>query len=348
VQTAIVDSLDAVSSTAFDQLDPVAGAAGSYQRARQRGVDGRWRSRYLLATDAGQLGALIPLYTPNGRAWPDPAYDPRGWELPTDATESWNPGSCLLVGSYADLRTALPVQARLREPESLRQLLVPIAALAAEQQRCLVFPYLFSGSRQALAQATGGAIQWARLGREAHLPGICQPDWPAGLSGSARYNLRHDQALIAAAGTSVTVESWADVEEQASELIAEHNIGKDRPDHPEFVKLRNRQWDACAGVELSVLSTRSSAVTGFVSILRWRDQLEVHEIGLRGEQGPERLAAYLDLVFHQPIRLARQCRLSNIRLGSTSERTKAGRGAVFETLYGGVLNVDDTRHLAAR
>lgn len=346
MQIAVVDRIDDIPAADFDRLDRSAGAAGSYQRTRQRQADGRWRCRYLRATDDGRLTALIPLYTAAGDSWPDPAYDPGSWPLPAGAAGGCVASRCLLVGSYADLRTGLPVEAGRRGCRELRDLLEPIARLAAAEDRCLVFPYLFGDARHALDKASDGNIDWALLGREAQLRGISEPGWESRLPRPVRYNLRHDRSLIAAAGVRSSVHPWAEVEQQASEFIAKHNAGKGRFDHPEFVKLRNRQWDACPDVELLVFAAHSGPVSGFVTGLVWRDQLEIYEIGLRGEPGKQRLAGYLDLVFRQPLELARARGLTDIRLGPAAERIKAGRGAVFENLYGGVLHARDTELLA--
>ena len=134
--------------------------------------------------------------------------------------------------------------------------------------------------------------------------------------------------------------------EPASALIAEHNIRVGRFDHPEFVKLRSRRWQDCPGVEFLVFAAESGALTGYVTGWVWRDELAVYEIGLPGPQSPQRLACYLELVFRLPIQLAQQRGLRMVRLGAAAERIKAGRGAVFHELFGGVLNVVATKQLA--
>jgi hypothetical protein len=184
------------------------------------------------------------------------------------------------------------------------------------------------------------------LGREGRLEGVDDPGWEAGLSRPARYNLRHDRKLIEAAGIQSSIKSWAEVEAPASELIAEHNVRVGAFDHPEFVKLRGQRWDTCPGVEFLVFAGESANLTGYVTGWVWRDELAVYEIGLCGEDSPERLACYLELVFRRPLELAQQRGLNMIRLGPTAERIKAGRGAVFHELYGGVLDVVATKHLA--
>jgi hypothetical protein len=348
VELSIVDSIECVSAEDFDRLDSSAGSAACYQRTRQREQDGRWRCRYLHATDGSRLLAMVPLYTATSRSWPDPAYDPSSWELPAGVRGDYSPGDCLLVGSFADLRTGFAVAEPDREPAVLRELLAAIAEFAAEQDRCLTFAYLLPEARQAVSAATAGRTGWAPLAREARLARVTDTDWSTRMPGEVRRNLRRDQKLIAAAGIVPSRHSWPEVEELASTVIAEHNVALGRFDHAEFVRMRNREWDRCPGVELTVFGASTDSVTGFLTALIWQDRLEAYEIGLRGEHGPQRFAAYLDLVFYQPLRTARAAGLTDIRLGVTSERVKAGRGAVFADLSGGVLSLPDTRCLAAQ
>ena len=343
---AVIDSIADLAAADFDRLDSAAGAVGSYQRTLQRESDGRWQARYLRCLDGDRLAALIPLYAPQGTSWPDPVYDPSGWPLPPAGTAGSDVGSCLLVGSNADLLTGLPVEGGLREPAPLRALLTAIARLAADEGRGLAFPFLYGDARQAVDRATAGTVGWALLGREGRLEGVDDPGWEAGLSRPARYNLRHDRKLIEATGIQSSVKSWAEVEVPASELIAEHNVRIGAFDHPEFVKLRGQRWDSCPDVEFLVFAGESRNLTGFVTGWVWRDELAVYEIGLCGEDSLERLACYLELVFRQPLLLAQQRGLNMIRLGPTAERIKAGRGAIFHELYGGVLDVVATKHLA--
>src|SRR4051812_42104164 len=197
MELTVLDSIDSIDPADFDRLDSDAGSAGSYPRPRQREHDGRWRCRYLCRTDGGTLSALLPLYTVSGRSWPDPAYDPSGWPLPDGWRTRYSAEGCLLVGSFADLRTGFPVAGQLRGPAALGELLAAVAQLAAAQERCLVFPYLMPAARQALAAAAGDRIGWALLGREARLHGVSDPDWLGSLRARVRRNLLQDPLLIA-------------------------------------------------------------------------------------------------------------------------------------------------------
>lgn len=347
VQFDLIDSIAGVPARDFDRLDSSAGAAGCYDRMRQRESDGRWRRTYLRCVDgdSGRLRALIPLYRSRGRNWPDPAYDPRTWDLPAGAADECTAEGSVIVGSYADLRTGLHVEPELRTPENLRELLARIAAVAAEENRCLIFPFVFEDAQRALASAEG-AIEWKTLGQEAQLRGVADPAWESKLVGRMRRNFRLDRAAIAAAGLGESIHAWHEVEEPVSDLIAEHNIRLGRFDHAEFVKLRSRQWDRCEAVEFFVFATESSTVEGYITAWIWEDELDLYEIGLRGEPGPDRFAAYVDLAFAQPLRFAQARGLNRIRMGMAAEQTKSVRGADFAHVYGGVLNARETKRLA--
>jgi hypothetical protein len=347
VEFDLIDSIAGVPARDFDRLDSSAGAAGCYDRMRQRESDGRWLRTYLrcVDSDSGRLRALIPLYRSRGRTWPDPAYDPRTWDLPPGAADECTAAGSVIVGSYADLRTGLHVEPELRTPDNLRELLARIAAAAAEENRCLIFPFVFEEAQRALAAAEG-AIAWKTLGEEAQLRGVADPGWESKLTGRMRRNFRLDRAAIAAAGLGGSMHAWHEVEEQVAELIAEHNIRLGRFDHTEFVKLRSRQWDRCEAVEFFVFAAESSTVKGYVTAWVWEDELDLYEVGLHGEPGPDRFAAYVDLAFIQPLRFAQARGLNRIRLGMAAGQTKAVRGAVFTSVYGGVLNARETKRLA--
>jgi len=326
----------------FDALDRSAGAAGSLGRLRQVEQDGRWHTRYLRAVRGTEVVAAVPVYTSAARVWPDPAYDPRGWGHSADLVGPLSADRCLVVGGVYDRRSGFPV--RLDEHGgNTRDVLVAAARLAAAEGRALIFPYAYGRARHALDAAADG-IGWTRLARESHFRDIGDPDRPIG--SRVRGVLRRDRRLIEAAKLHASVASWAESEPVAVPLIAEHNMRLAVPDHPEFVKMRYRQWSECAGVELVVFFVAAPSVAGVLTAIVWHDQLELCEIGLPECQDSARLAVYLDLMFHQPLAYACQRGLRHMRAGTAAETPKHSRGAVVEDLFGGVLTVDQTRELA--
>lgn len=345
----IVPRAASLPADEFNALNTMAGAAGSHARMSQREADPRWRVRYVRWLEAGRLRAGLPVYQCRGPAWPDRAYDPSAWEWPDGVQGDGAPGRGLQVGGCSDLRTALHVD-REAEPGHWRRLLAAIATLAEGDTdgdgNFIVLPYVYQDNKDALAQASMGHIAWAELGREAHLDGVAAPDWEERLSSRVRYVLRRDRRLIAEAGVRGRVCRWAEIADSACALIAEHNTRKGKIDHPDFVRLRHDEWDECPSVELLVFSVRAGAVSGVLTAFIWNGQLELYEIGLGGDAGADRLAAYLSLVFHEPLRLARSRGLAHIRAGRAAELAKGARGARFVHLYGGVLSARDAGRLA--
>lgn len=330
----------------FNRLDPAVGVLGCYAKVKLREADGRWRVTYVRGTDGGGLKAAIPLYASRMAEWSDPAYDPRTWELPPTVGGDCTAARCLVVGSYEERCSGLHVERSAREPRQLRRILVAIAQVAARQDLHLSFPYFSSSARDALSAATSGRITWAPLGPEAIMRDLSDPGWEASLPRRVRYNLRHDRELIEAAGIIGGRCSWPEIEDTASELVAKHNVRKGHVDHPEFCRARQRLWVNFPQAELFAFTVRSPAVTGVEIAVVWNDELDLREMGLAGEEGPERRAAYLDLAFHQPIRFAQSHGLRLIRFGMKAAKVKAGRGAVLHDLHGGVMTAADARRFA--
>ncbi|HLX47998.1 MAG TPA: hypothetical protein VKS82_06680 [Streptosporangiaceae bacterium] len=330
----------------FDHLDPSVGVLGCYAKVKLREADGRWRVTYVRGTDAGLLTAAVPLYASRMRDWPDPAYDPRTWALPPTVSEGCTAARCLVVGSFEERCSALHVGHSAREPGQLRRILAAMAQEAARQDRYLAFPYFPAAARDALSAAASGRIVWAPLGPEAIIRDLSDPGWEASLSKRIRYNLRHDRELIEAAAITGGHCSWAEIEDTASELIAKHNVKHGHVDHPEFVRARQRLWAGFPQAEHFVFTVRSPVVSGVEIAVVWRDELDLREMGLAGEEGPDRRAAYLDLAFHQPIRFAQARGLRLIRFGMEAGKVKAGRGAILQDLYGGVMTAADARRFA--
>lgn len=330
VATGLADLPD-LDPAAFD---PGAGAAGT--RARLLGVetDGRWQHRYVTARSPGGLAALLPLYRPAGRSWPDQAYAPESWAIPGLSPAEVTADRCLLVGGVYDRRTALHLPDD-RAGEGLRE----VARVAVKEGRCLVFPFVYTRARRILDAATGGRVRWAVLEHEARFHDVVH-------SARVRGVLRRDQRLIERAATTASVVPWQDAHPETAELIAEHNLRMGQSDHPEFVRMRYAQWADCAGVRVIVFDARAGSHHGVLTALVWQDGLELHEIGLPPSDDPARLALYLDLIFHRPRAFAREHRLTTIRAGTAARTPKASRGAAFEPLHGGVLDAGNTEWLA--
>lgn len=330
----------------FDALDTTAGTASSHGRLRRREQDSRWICRYLGWFEDGVARAAVPVYRSRMRSWPDPAYDPRSWGLPGIAGDEYAARAVLLVGGCADRRTGLHADAEARTRGPLRRLLVEVAGLAADQGLGMAFPFVYGDARSALDAAADGRIAWAGLAREAHLFGLSDAGWESTLPSKVRNTLRRDRRKIAQVPVTVGDSSWNEVESWAADLIARHNAGKGGLELPEFVSLRYGDWQDTPDTGLRAFTAQSAGVRGVQTVLLWEDELEVHEVGLSGEEGDERFALYVNLLFHLPLRYARARGIDHIRLGFNAETPKAARGAVFQELYGGVLSSSDTERLA--
>ncbi|MCY1144087.1 hypothetical protein OWR29_39340 [Actinoplanes sp. Pm04-4] len=340
----IVDSIADLDPVTFDALDRSAGAAGSYQRMLQIEEDRRWRVRFARAWRTGQLNAVIPLFTCRGRAWVDPVYDPGTWGIPGGPFDS-SPDRVMLVAGCADLRTGLRVGPG-SAPEQVKQLLVRIAALAVTEERFLAFPYFYADARAAISDATAGMTSWTYLGKEARFNDTHLSDREGRLRSRVRGVLRRDRRNIAKYGFRTGVERWAESSGEVLDLIATHNVTKGQKDHPEFVRMRHDQWNHCDGVEVVTFTLESATTRGVLTALVWSGELELYEVGLSGHDGPERMAAYASLLFHQPLAFAAEHGLRCVRAGLAAETPKSSRGASFSELSGGVLLPDKTRRQA--
>lgn len=342
----VIEQVGLVGRERFDALDDQAGAAGCYERISQREADGRWRAKYVYLADDGAVKAVVPLYSCRGKAWPDPAYDPSTWDLPDEVAGEFSGGRAILLQGCADLRSGLHIAEPYRDAYHVRAILVAAARVAAWRGCGIAFPYVFPEAQRALAEAASGRITWSLLGREALLSGISDLAWEERQKSRVRYVLRRDRRLMAEAGVTATALAWSAVQESACELIAAHNARKGLSDHPEFVRMRHHEWDECPGVELVAFTATAGRVAGVLTALVWTTELELYEIGLSGDEGAERLAAYLALLFHEPIKFARSRGLRNIRAGMAATIPKTARGATLRNLYGGVLGAVATKEVA--
>lgn len=342
----VIEHIEEVGREQFDALDDQAGAAGCYERISQREADGRWRASYVCWSDDGAVKAVVPLYSCRGKAWPDPAYDPSTWDLPSEIAGEFSDGRALLLEGCADRRSGLHVAEPYRSGDQVRGMLVAAARVAAGRGCGIAFPYMFPQAQRTLSEAAKDAITWSLLGREARLSGVSDPAWEERQNSRVRYVLRRDRRLMTQAGVTATALAWSAVQESACELIAAHNLRKGQRDHPEFVRMRHREWDECPGVELVAFTATAGRVAGVLTALVWTTELELYEIGLSGDEGAERLAAYLALLFHEPMKFARSRGLHNIRAGTAATIPKTARGATLRNLYGGVLGAADTKKAA--
>ncbi|MBR7834921.1 hypothetical protein KDL01_16730 [Actinospica durhamensis] len=334
-----LDSLAGVDAGAFDALGAQVVPATCHERLLRFEADRRWRAGYLSVTaEDGTLVAAVPFHHTTAPRWPDPAYDPRSWGF--DASEV--PGSYLFVGGVTDLRADLHVEdARIRE--TLRKL----AQRAAGDGQALCLPYVGEGTHTQVSAALGDLVHWVALGEEADFSHHLGPE-PEPLGSRVRGVLNRDRRLIEKAQVETGISTWPAVASHAAEVIADHNDRKGKPDHPEFVELRYEEWCAFESVEVLVFTARAAGCAGYLTALRRRGGLDLHlqEIGLTGQEGPERIAVYVSLLYHQPMAFARDQGLRVLTAGIAARTPKASRGARFRPLYGGLMDAAAVRAFA--
>lgn len=342
LRLTVISDISDIPAANFDSLDSTAGAAGCYHRVRQWQADGRWQVRYVSGVVDGRFVAGVPIINSSGRNWPDARYHPAHWGM---TPESLSAEQIMLVGGCADLRSNLQICDGKRWQAIPGEVVLHIARIAAAEGRCLVFPYISGPAVKRLTAAAGGQISWRPVAREAHFDGVLEPDHESKSGSRIRGVWRRDRKLLARTDLHTWVTAWPEAAAEASGLIATHNSRKGQVDHAEFVRMRHDQWDECEQVELIVFGAECPGVRGMMSAFIWRDELELYEIGLTGSEGPHRLAAYISLLFHQPLALARERGLRRIRAGTGAETPKSSRGAAFTDLHAGLLDVQRTRML---
>jgi hypothetical protein len=339
---SLVDTLRFVAADAFDNLDDVAGAAGSHSRRLQLERTKQWSTRYLISVVEGDLCAAVPLYVCRALNWPDPEYNPRSWGARIDC----RPNDALLVGGRSDYRSSMHVS-MIIPPAALRLLVRRLAEIAVRTGRALIFPFFYMETVELLDEFIRDAVAWFELGEDGEYVGTSTDTWEMNLPKDARYTWRRDRRAIAEAGVEVELTDWNNAKTYAASLIADHNNRKRLMDRPELVNARYQRWISCPDIEVVVFDGHTESCRGVSTGLVWRNNLEMHEIGVPDANGManSRLSLYLALGAHAPIAYAQDRCLGRIRLGRGSRPSKSNRGAEFRRLYGGVATPRALEHL---
>lgn len=348
MELSVTSTIAEVDRRQFDSLDRSAGFPSSYGRLLQQEHDPRWVARYLVGADGNRLRAVVPVYRSRMTSWPDAAYDPRTWGLPDGRGNQCTPEATLLVGGCAGRRTGLHVDA-VDGTDTMRRLLVELATLAADEDRCLGFPHISAEARDALIAAGADHTVWTDPTREAHVAGLSDPAWESHLRKRVRQNLRDDRRLVETFAVTEKPEGgapWDEVRSWAAELISQQHDAKGNPEPPEFVDFRYSELQENPDLEVVAFVAEAPGLRGVTTAVVWDGEMEVCEVGLPGEHGKVRLGVYLSVLFRQPFRYAQAHAIDRIRYGRTSESSKAGRGAEFTQWYSGVLDQEETRRLA--
>lgn len=313
----VADSLDRVGADELFALDGTLGAPGSRGRLVQHTGDPRWVARYVLARDGDRLVAAVPVFLGHGTEWSDQIHQPSDWGHPGVPVQE----KSALVGGRLEIRCSLRVA---DDPDVL--LAVGEACRSELSGREVFFGY-FDQRQQRLADVMFGPVQWLIQYEDFDYPEQVVLGDVADLARDVRQNIRADERKVAAFGIETTVVPWSEYTGTACELIAAQNKRKGMVDHAALVRYRLDLWDECDEVTVHVAHATMGNDEGAVSLLAFRDELEVYEVGLPEGDGPCRRTLYSCLTFAEPRRLARELGLTKVRSGLGAGVPKKMRGA---------------------
>lgn len=315
----VVDTLGAVGADELFALDDTAGAVCSRGRLLQHEGDPRWPARYVVARDGGRLVAAVPIYLGFGTQWSDSTNQPADWGYPGPGAPVQEESA--LVGGRLEVRGSLRT---CDDPEVLRA--VGEACRAQVRGREVFFGY-FDERQQRLAEAMFGPVEWLVEYPDYDYPREVIHGALADLPADVRHTITAGQRKIAQLGIKATVQPWSAYEGDGEKLIADHNNRKGTPDHPALAGYRLDQWDECDEVTVYLAHATMGDDEGVISLLAYRDELQIYEIGLPEGEGPARRTLYASLIFDEPRRLAQELGLSTIRAGLGADLAKKIRGA---------------------
>ena len=313
----VVDTLDGVGADELFALDATAGALGSRGRLAQHAGDPRWPARYVVARDGGRLVAAVPMYLGHGEQWSDATNNPADWGYPGTPVQE----ASALVGGRLEVRGSLRTR---DDPEVLRA--VGAACQAELRGREVLFGY-FDQHQQRVAEAMFGPVEWLIEYTDHDYPPEVVHGALADLPADVRHTITAGQRKIEQLGIETTVEPWSVYKGDGDKLIAEHNKRMGTPDHPALVGYRLDQWTECDEVSVYIAHATMGDDEGAISLLAYRDELQIYEVGLPDGQGPSRRTLYASLIFDEPRRLAQELGLSTIRAGLGADQAKKIRGA---------------------
>jgi hypothetical protein len=315
----VTDNLDDVGTDEFFELDDNLGALGCRGRLVQLSNDPRWESRYVTVRDGSRLCAVVPIFLGHGAQWSDQIHSPRDWGYP----ESPVPERSALVGGRLEIRGSLRC---VDEPAVLRAVVEGCASIAELRGRELFFGYL-DERHQRFAEAIFGPVEWLEEAEDFAYPEAIVLGSLADVPRDIRQTIRHGERKIAELQVVAEAVPWREYQGSACELIAVQNKRKGMIDHPALVQYRMDQWDECDEVTVVVVHATAGVEEGAVTLLLFRDELEVYEVGLPDEESPARRALYTCLTFYEPRRIAQSHGLRTVRAGLGAAQPKRLRGA---------------------
>ena len=325
----VLESLRGLDAQEFDRLDVSCGPVGSYSRLVQLERDYRWSTEYLCARESGVLLAAVPLYRLKRGTWPDPSYNPATWGAGPSAV----PSDITVIGGRSGLLSCLHVAPAVSGTRKHMRLIEEL--LRRESRTSLLLPYLTEKELGPWKGVLGSRLKCHELGADARFDRHLSDET---LSRRVRQTLNRDLRMAERYDVESSIQTWSEVRPFAAGLIAHNNQAQGLPDADQLVDFRIRQWEACEGASVVVLTARARDEHGVVVCVVWRDWIDIQEIGITGARSDVRRTLYAHLLFHLPLRLARQeGGVRHMRAGLKAEQAKAIRGASFIPLAGATL-----------
>jgi len=327
-------SLRDLNPSEFDRLDASCGPVGCHSRLMQLERDRRWSTEYLCAHEGSTLLAVVPLYRLKKGPWSDPSYDPATWGLDTHFPSA---DATTVVGGRSGLLSTLHIASEI--VGSRRHIRLIEELLVREPRRSLLLPFLTESQLRPWKEILGSRLKHEPLGADARFD---HPLAGAPPPRKVRKTLNADQRMAERYGIESAVTTWSEVRSFAARLIAKNNQAYGLPDAEQLVDHRIRQWEACEGVSVVVLTAKAYGEQGMTVGVIWRNWIDLQEMGLTGTPSDLRRTLYAQLLFHLPIRFARaHGGVRHIRAGLKAEQPKAIRGANFVPLTGGTFSFSE-------
>jgi hypothetical protein len=304
---------------------------------RTRGT-GAWALTAVLACRAGVVVGVLPLRRARTGVVGE-IFDPVLVAPAVFGAVRRDPRDYLHLGGPADLVSGCAVAGDLSEAQrdEVRRALVA-GGHAAAAERGLVPAVLYVRDAELDAFRLGGVRACHEVAKVSVLPlPATDEEFLAGLSSSQRRTVRKDREAIAGLGLRVEVvpaaeliasDRGAAVVELIMDVKRQHGV----TDHPRLARLRLAEWAGQPGgerVAYLVGDPDPVAVTfGCVAGSR----LEIYETGM-SYAAEHRHEAYLESLFHAPIRHALAAGLDEIDMGLDAETPKTRRGAVTAPVW---------------
>jgi hypothetical protein len=105
-------------------------------------------------------------------------------------------------------------------------------------------------------------------------------------------------------------------------------LGHGEPEHAKLVRARLETWLANPEVETVAFEVKAGeAVVAVALAWRWRDLLQLYEVGLPPKGTPGRHVAYVESMIYAPLRHASRTGCTELTLAMESTHPKRVRGA---------------------